>query len=70
MVLRKSRFGDQDMFYGCSRYPTCKATIAYSEVMEALTALVEELTRKVLVYERRAQMRVVPGGPTDPKGAA
>jgi ssDNA-binding Zn-finger/Zn-ribbon topoisomerase 1 len=66
MVLRKSRHTGE-VFYGCNKYPSCRATIAHDDVMETLTLLVEILTRKLLVYERRAQMRVVP---TDPKGAA
>ena len=66
MVLRRARTAATP-FMGCTRYPDCKATVAFDDLVDSLSILVKELTEKVLVYERRAAMRVVPD---PPKGAA
>lgn len=65
LILRRSRY-DNKLFYGCDRYPTCRATVAYDEVMETVSTLIAELARKLLVYERRAQMKLVPPPPSTP----
>jgi ssDNA-binding Zn-finger/Zn-ribbon topoisomerase 1 len=70
MVLRKSR-RTGETFLGCNRYPDCTGTVAHDDFTAAMVSLLEELTRKVLVYERRAAMRVVPNPePPDSEPAA
>jgi ssDNA-binding Zn-finger/Zn-ribbon topoisomerase 1 len=71
MVLRRSRTNN-GMFLGCTGYPDCKMTVAYDELVDSLTIMVKSLAEQVLVYERRAAMRLVRDPPVggSPKGAA